>query len=79
MDDFSEHRFRTQVDKSLVAARTFLSNERSLPQTADQVGHTWLDKYAQTELLTNTVRCARRLFFSPPFDACRLCSGARRS
>jgi hypothetical protein len=65
MDDFNERRFRAQVDKSLAAARTFLSNERSLPQTADQVGHTWLDKYAQTELLTNTVRGFLSLFFFP--------------
>ena len=63
MDGFNESRFRAQVDKSLAAARTFLSNERSLPQTADHVGHTWLDKYAQAELLTNTVCVFLSLFF----------------
>jgi hypothetical protein len=55
MDSFDEVRFRSQVDKSLSAARTVLSNEKSPPALAASVPHTWNDKYAQCELLTNTV------------------------
>lgn len=57
MNDLQEERFRRQVDSALSSVRTILENARS-PQLAAEVPHTYSDKYALAELLTNTTLAA---------------------
>jgi hypothetical protein len=50
---FSEDRFRQQVDSALVKIKTVLDNART-PELAEDVSHKYEDKYALAEYMTNT-------------------------
>eukprot|EP01122_Echinamoeba_exundans_P006772 TRINITY_DN1971_c0_g2_i1.p1 TRINITY_DN1971_c0_g2~~TRINITY_DN1971_c0_g2_i1.p1 ORF type:complete len:992 (+),score=172.24 TRINITY_DN1971_c0_g2_i1:130-3105(+) len=58
MYHLQEDRFRRQVDKALASVKTILENERQ-PQLAADVPHTYSDKYALAEYLTNSALAAQ--------------------
>ena len=51
LDHFDEASFRAQVDKALKAAKTVLDVNRT-PELAEDVGHSYADKYTLVEMIT---------------------------